>query len=279
LHNRQVISVVIPAHNEARSIGRLLEALVPDGGRALDVVVVANGCTDDTADVARKHAVIVMETPIPSKAAALALGDGRATSYPRLYVDADVLVSRHDVSLLCAALTGDVHAAAPERHVPMDGVSWPVRAYYMFWGRLPAVREELFGRGVIAVDEVGHDRLLPWDASMSDDLRATLSFRKGERVVVREARAIVHPPKTYKDLLARRVRAMAGNLLLTSGAAAPSRRAETSTRDIIGVVIREPRLLPAGAVFVGTAVLAKAAGRRRARRGDTTWLRDESSRS
>ena len=48
-----VTTVIIPAHNEARVIRRLLDQIVADATPGeLDVIVVANGCTDDTADVA-----------------------------------------------------------------------------------------------------------------------------------------------------------------------------------------------------------------------------------
>lgn len=274
-----MVSIVIPAHNEGRVLPRLLRALNPAGDGELDVVVVANGCTDDTVAVARTFPVTLVETPVASKANALALGDARARGFPRLYIDADVELSRRDVELLAGAFHGSVHAAGPERVLPMDGVSWPVRAYYDFWSRLPVVRDELFGRGVIAVDENGHRRLLPWDATMSDDLRAALSFAPSERVIVEGARVVVRPPRTYRDLLARRVRAMTGNRLLADGPAPPGRRAETSGRDVVAIVARHPCLLPGASIFVATALLAKAAGRRRARRGETAWLRDESSRT
>ncbi|MGW3138555.1 glycosyltransferase, partial [Streptomyces sp. NPDC001139] len=47
-------SIVIPAHNEAPVLGRLLDALLADSLSAddPDIVVVCNGCTDDTASVA-----------------------------------------------------------------------------------------------------------------------------------------------------------------------------------------------------------------------------------
>src|SRR5690242_7161518 len=79
---RPVPSVVIPAHNEATVIGRLLAGLLADAQPGeFDVIVVPNGCTDGTAAVAEKFgsAVTVVSTDIPSKYQALRLGDRYAT--------------------------------------------------------------------------------------------------------------------------------------------------------------------------------------------------------
>ncbi|HXX68859.1 MAG TPA: glycosyltransferase [Polyangiaceae bacterium] len=51
------VSIVVPAHNEAANIRRLLTALIEQQtrvARILEIVVVASGCTDDTAEVARE---------------------------------------------------------------------------------------------------------------------------------------------------------------------------------------------------------------------------------
>ena len=49
-----MISVIIPAHNEERVISRLLEALtLGHTPGELEIIVVCNGCSDDTAGVAR----------------------------------------------------------------------------------------------------------------------------------------------------------------------------------------------------------------------------------
>jgi biofilm PGA synthesis N-glycosyltransferase PgaC len=51
------VSIVVPAHNEAANIRRLLTALLEQQtrvGRIVEIVVVASGCTDDTAEVARE---------------------------------------------------------------------------------------------------------------------------------------------------------------------------------------------------------------------------------
>jgi glycosyltransferase involved in cell wall biosynthesis len=51
------VSIVVPAHNEAANIGRLLTALIEQQtkvARVLEIVVVASGCTDNTAELARE---------------------------------------------------------------------------------------------------------------------------------------------------------------------------------------------------------------------------------
>src|SRR5215468_4866999 len=51
----RMISVIIPAHNEEKYLGATLEALERQSYGWFEVVVVANGCTDATADVARRR--------------------------------------------------------------------------------------------------------------------------------------------------------------------------------------------------------------------------------
>jgi biofilm PGA synthesis N-glycosyltransferase PgaC len=51
------VSIVVPAYNEAANIRRLLTALLDQQtrlSRIVEIVVVASGCTDDTAEVARE---------------------------------------------------------------------------------------------------------------------------------------------------------------------------------------------------------------------------------
>lgn len=55
--------VLIPAHNEEESIGRTISAILDQERPADLVVVIPNGCSDATADVARKFPVEVMELP------------------------------------------------------------------------------------------------------------------------------------------------------------------------------------------------------------------------
>ncbi|MFC4031170.1 glycosyltransferase [Streptomyces polygonati] len=301
-------SIVIPAHNEERVIGRLLDALLTgdpadSAGPRPDIVVVCNGCTDGTAKVAgARPGVRVIEIPVPSKHVALRTGDEHAAGFPRLYVDADVVLGSADVRELTRALAGapELLAAAPERDLPLAGCAWRVRAYYRVWTRLPAVREGLFGRGVIAVTEEGYGRLAALPPLMADDLAASLAFGPGERTVVDGARVVVHPPRTWADLIRRRIRAAVSTAQLearqaqSAGAgergpddaagqpepltpAPPSAR--TSTADLRTLLRGEPKLLPSVVVFLAAAVTARRKAAKAIRGQDFgTWLRDESSR-
>jgi glycosyltransferase involved in cell wall biosynthesis len=54
------VSIVVPAYNESANIRRLLTSLIEQRtvrARIVEIVVVASGCTDDTADVARQFGV------------------------------------------------------------------------------------------------------------------------------------------------------------------------------------------------------------------------------
>ena len=116
--------VAIPARDEARTIGRTLETLgrqVGEDRSSLAVVVLANGCQDETADVARRVArtlpfrVEVTEETYPTELAhighargrVLALAAERLAGHPGgllATTDADTLVAPDWASCLRLAL-------------------------------------------------------------------------------------------------------------------------------------------------------------------------------
>ena len=277
-------SIVIPAHNEAGVIGRLLKELVSaaDPGE-FDVIVVANGCTDDTAKVAASFGPVVrvLSIPVASKYEALAVGDRAAGDFPRIYVDADVELRSSDIRALAEALRRPgALAAAPQRELALAGRPWLVRWYYDVWTRLPEVRHGLFGRGVIGVSEQGHARIADLPPVLADDLAASLAFTPGERMIVPGARGVVHPPRTFTDLMRRRVRAATAVAQIEQVEVARDGAARTHPTDLFAIIRSSRRMAPRVAVFVAVAMLARIRARRAVRGRDySTWLRDESSRS
>ena len=278
-----MISVVVPAHNEAPVIGRLLGQMLSSAGPdELDIVVVANGCTDDTAKVAASFGppVRVVSVPAASKREALAEGNRAASGFPRLYVDADVELGSGDVRALGEALRRPgVLGAGPEVMHALAGRPWPIRWYYDVWTRLPEVQRGLFGRGVVGVSEEGYRRIASLPPVLADDLAASLEFSPTERVIVPDAKVTVHPPRTFSDLLRGRARAAMGTTQLEQAEGAPAATARTRPADLAAIVRREPRLAPQVGLFLMVALLSRAKARRVTRKaGYSVWLRDASSR-
>lgn len=283
--------MVIPAHDEQAVIGRLLARLAvareqaPAGASArqheLDLVVVCNGCSDRTADVARGFAgVRVLETPVPSKVEALRLADETVPGCPRIYLDADVELDRDDLLRLAEAVShGPVLAASARRVLPRDGVSPWVRWYYDVWEQLPQVRSGIFGRGVIALSDEGFRRVQGLTVGMSDDLVMSAAFTADERLVLDTVTVRVHPPRTVRDLVRRRARVATGTSQAYQDGHGLREDSRTSVRDLLGLA-RTPRLAVRLPVFVAVTLLARRMAAAAVRRGDyRTWHRDESSRA
>jgi hypothetical protein len=254
----------------------------PAGPGGLDIIVVANGCTDDTAEVAGSFGppVRVLSIPVASKRDALLAGDQAARDFPRIYVDADVELGAGDIAALGAALGRPGTLACGPRRDLEAGRPWLVRWYYAVWERLPEVRSGLFGRGVIGLSEAGHARVAGLPPLLADDLVASLAFTPGERVIVPAARVVVHTPRTARDLLRRRVRATMGVNQVAAAEGAPQASARTRPADLLAMIRARPLMAPQVAVFLAVAVLARRRAAREVRQREySTWLRDESSRS
>ncbi|MBC7220445.1 glycosyltransferase [Candidatus Bipolaricaulota bacterium] len=103
------VSAIIPAFNEAERIAAVLQPLL--SSPAVDeVVVVDDGSTDATAEVAEKFAVRVVRLPENrGKAAAMAAGVEAAHGDVLLFLDADLtgLTPSHVADLIQAYQTGD----------------------------------------------------------------------------------------------------------------------------------------------------------------------------
>jgi N-acetylglucosaminyldiphosphoundecaprenol N-acetyl-beta-D-mannosaminyltransferase len=278
-----IASIIIPACDESQVIRRLLSRLV---GSARDgefeILVVANGCTDDTAEVARSFAprVTVLSLPTASKREALAAGNRVATAFPRIYVDADVEIGAEDIRALATALgRAGVMAVAPQLDLAMTDVPWLLRWYWDVWARLPQVRQGLFGRGVIAVSEAGYERIAKLPQVMADDLIASLAFSSAERTVAGDARVLVHPPRTFSDLIRIRARAAIGTAQIEQTPGAPPSTARTRPSDLLAIAAAKPLMAPRVAVFLLVAMLARRRVARQLPAADeAAWLRDESSR-
>jgi glycosyltransferase involved in cell wall biosynthesis len=278
-----VTSIVIAAYNEAAVIGRCLDALLGDAAPGeFDITVVANGCTDNTVEVAAaRPGVRVLDLRGAGKTVALNAGDEVAVGFPRIYLDADILLTADAVRALTAALAtngGAPLAAVPRRELDVSGRPLLVRAYFAIHGRLPVFRGALFGRGVIALSEVGRARFDWFPELVADDLFLDGLFAPAEKHQVDSVSARVSTPRRTRDLLNRLARVRRGNIELRAGQASGSgvRDADRLSwfRD---VVVPRPWLAPAAVGYVGLTVAAAVRARRD--HGSSSWARDDSSRA
>lgn len=225
-------SVVIPAHNEEAVIGRTLRVLLAGSDPGdLDVIVVANACSDRTADVARNAGVRVIETSIPGKANALRMGDAESATFPRIYADADVELDYGSARALVATLRASQKlAAAPLPVWDLRGTSIPVRRVHRVHEILMAPRRALAGVGVYVLTAEGHQRVFPLPDVISDDGLVNRLFRPDERVVVSDAKAVIRPARNLRSHLRRRVRVrMGGRQLDALGIPTPDGRLRLSS--------------------------------------------------
>ncbi len=280
---RNMISVIIPAHNESSVIARTLKAITQGAEPGeLDVIVVCNGCADDTAAVARRvaPAVRVLETDVASKTHALNLGDEAARGFPRVYADADVVISVETIRSLARRLErGDVLAAAPTPNFDLSGCSWPVRACYEIRSLLPSAQEGIGGSGVYALSEAGRRRFREFPALTADDGYVRIQFQPEERETVRSASSIVFPPRTVKNLIATKTRAHYGSFELAS--LFPrlwQNRGESNNKSLMNL-FKNPRLWIKLAVYCVVTAIAKRRAANHLRGAVAGWERDNTSRA
>ncbi|QGX99506.1 glycosyltransferase [Roseovarius faecimaris] len=187
------LSVILPAHNEAAYIGACLEAVLASADVRAELIVVANACTDETAEVARRlesraqaagWAMTVIDTATPGKLNALNQGDAAARGTIRAYLDADVIVSPRLLSEIVAALDTDQPRYASGSPVVSAARSGVTRAYARIWQRLPFVTRGVPGFGLFAVNAAGRARWQDFPDIIADDHFVRLQFAPEERVRV-----------------------------------------------------------------------------------------------
>jgi glycosyltransferase involved in cell wall biosynthesis len=278
-----VISVVIPAHNESSVISRTLQAMTSGSQpNELDIIVVCNGCSDDTAQIARSvdPSVRVIETPLGNKTNALNLGDQLARAFPRIYSDADVVIALDAIRALAARLEkGDVLAVAPRPSFDFTGCSLVVRAFYDIKLRLPSQNEGIGGSGVYALSKIGRSRFGQFPNVAADDGYVRIQFKPDERETLALVSSIVFPPRRLKPLIAVRTRVYFGNLQLSRlFPGLFENRGDTNYVKLIKL-IRFPFLWPKLLVYIYVNLIARRQARNLFRSNAFVWHKDATSRA
>jgi glycosyltransferase involved in cell wall biosynthesis len=132
-------SVVIPVLDDAEALERCLEAICRQRVAPLEVLVVDNGSTDGSADVARRSGATVLHEPQAGIAAAAAHGYDAAAGALILRLDADSvpaddwilrITRSFDADPALDALTGPGEFAAVPAAVRRLLTDWYWRVYF-----------------------------------------------------------------------------------------------------------------------------------------------------
>lgn len=187
-----MISVIIPANNEEGYIGTCLDLLLrseaPRGG-SVEVVVVANGCTDDTVGEARSREaefeargwqLVVLDLEAGGKINALNAGDRAARHDKRVFIDADIHVTDALIAQLSDALDRPEPSYAGGRPRIRPARTLVSERYARFWEKLPFMAGGVPGCGVYGVNAAGRARWDDFPAVIADDTFVRYNFAPDE---------------------------------------------------------------------------------------------------
>ena len=167
--------------------------------------------------MARAHGVRVIETSTPGKAHALRLGDAAASTFPRLYADADIDLTAESVRVLVDTLARPgVLATSPVPHYDLTGARPSARRLHKVHELLMADRRGLAGRGRLLPQRgrPRHARVAPFPDVISDDGLVHRASPRANGSCPGPRRAWCDRRRRSAPACRRRVRVRQGNLEL-----------------------------------------------------------------
>ncbi len=84
-----MISIIIPAYNEENYLEKTLQSIEDQHFMDYEIIVVANGCTDSTIQIAKKHADRIFSINVPNTSLARNIGAQHAKGDILIFLDAD----------------------------------------------------------------------------------------------------------------------------------------------------------------------------------------------
>lgn len=273
-------TIIMPAYNEENCVGSTLNSLMKDMVPGeFDIVVVCNGCHDNTANIAKEAAehVRVFETNVASKSNALNIGIKEAISETLVFLDADIKTSASSVRYLLRSLAStECDLAYGKAIFNTASCSAPVRAFYKAWRLNPYFDGGKVG-GFFVVSQAGKSSLGTFPKLTNDDefVRRRLMAKS---VYVPTATYTVEPPRTLSSLIKVRSRVYRGNRELAClDVPVASNQQHANGSRFLQRLLRSPSAWAGAIVF---AVVAAAAHlRNRLLNNASQWEQDPTART
>jgi glycosyltransferase involved in cell wall biosynthesis len=216
MNNPPAASVIIPVLNGEKTIGVLLAALKNQAGVGeFEIIVVDNGSTDRSMEIARAADVTVLQQPVRGPSAARNMGLQHARAEILAYADSDTIPSRRWLASLLAAFADPnvIIASGPI-------LGWqPVTAAERYCSVRAAYAREntidhplhAYAPGMsLAVRRKNALEISGWDESMTSgedvDFCCRLRLRFGNKIHFVEEAVLFHQHRCTDEALWRQAR-------------------------------------------------------------------------
>ncbi|OBV11217.1 glycosyltransferase [Erythrobacter dokdonensis] len=282
-------TVIIPAHNEEAVIARCLNVLLADvpADSKMQVIIAANGCSDDTVAIARKVApgAVVLDLPVGSKTAAMNAANREALYFPRIYLDADVQCSYDSLQAVAQVLREPgIMTAAPALRMDLSRSNWLARAYYRVWLTQPYVKRALVGSGCFGLSKAAYERIGDFPPITGDDIWVYSRFSETERRNIandaegRPVWFLVSPPRRAIDQIRVETRRRLGNEQVLRDYPSPHYAGSNNAGDLYDALHEGASVLDVLIYLAIKAVVRLRVRRVKRKRKDIVWERDLAAR-
>ncbi|WP_108788935.1 glycosyltransferase [Erythrobacter sp. Alg231-14] len=286
---KETFSLIIPAHNEATVIARCLLTAMrgapsPD---SFEIVVAANGCTDDTVKIARETAphAIVLDIATGSKTGAINAGNLAASHYPRIVLDADVECDYRSLAALAASVReAGIMTAAPSIRLETAHCNWAIKSYYAAWLKQPYAKSGKGGAGCYALSKAALERVGEFPDIIGDDIWIHTRFPDHEkRMVARTSDgepvfSTVRPPASAWQQVRVESRRMIGNADVKRDYPSPYFANAKKGGGIVGSLKSGASPIDLAMFYAVKAMVKIQTGLNKIRGSSSIWTRDLSSR-
>jgi len=274
-------SVIITAYNEATVIRTTLQLLASEQGtRDYQIIVICNGCTDDTEKIVRcefkdVHCYSLSQA---SKALAIRYAESLNPGFPRLYLDADIECEQTQVEKLVEL--GREHdeprLIIPGSKLITQHSSGLVKSFYRVWYNTEHVRLAGYGAGAYLVNKLARERFGIWPELIADDGFVRSQFTPNEILIAHTCNVTVKAPKKLSTLIRVKARSKFGNLELENYLEQLKQKQSSITKTMLPVI--EHLKWYDKAVYYGVNLMALVIAKCEYRAGKKRWYRDDSNR-
>jgi cellulose synthase/poly-beta-1,6-N-acetylglucosamine synthase-like glycosyltransferase len=257
------------AHNEAANIGRLLAAVAAQRtatAELTEIIVIASGCTDRTADVVQAWAErdprvrLVVQRQREGKAAAVNLFIASAREAICLVCSADLIPAADTIEQIVAPFAASDVAMTTCRPVPVnDPGTFMGFAAHLLWNLHHRINLRSFKAGeLIGFRKEFAD--VPRSSAVDEaSIESAVQRRAGGVRYVAEAITYNKGPETVREFLRQRRRIHAGHLWLRD--AVGYRVSTLRSLPILGLTLRHLDWRPKQFVWTWAVAVLEAYGR------------------